>query len=129
MVCVCVPYDSKDQYSYFPKEHYRIGTFSEDGVSSLSGRNWISVHIWDETQTRKYFSVDKKNQLDVIFVFFIFLLIVAQHVSGVHGRTTFQRVLTTFLQPRHIPTRGYNITQSSAPDGGHMDARNMLSNY
>ena len=30
------------------------------------------------------FSLDKKNQLDVIFVFFISLLIVAQHVSGNH---------------------------------------------
>ena len=39
------------------------------------------------------------------------------------------QVLTTSLQPRHIPTRGYNITQSSAPDDGHMVARNMLSNY
>jgi hypothetical protein len=29
-------------------------------------------------------SVDKKNQLDVTFVFFISLLIVAQHVSGNH---------------------------------------------
>ena len=38
------------------------------------------------------------------------------------------KVLTTFLQPRHIPTQGYNITQSSAPDDGHMVARNMLSN-
>ena len=40
-----------------------------------------------------------------------------------------QPVLTTFLQPRHIPTQGYNITQSWAPDDGHMVARNMLSNY
>ena len=47
----------------------------------------------------------------------------------IHGRTTCQPDLTTFLQPRHIPTRGYNITQSSAPDDGHMVARNMLSNY
>jgi hypothetical protein len=46
-----------------------------------------------------------------------------------YGRTTCQPDLTTFPQPRHIPTRGYNITQSSAPDDGHMDARNMLSNY
>jgi hypothetical protein len=45
------------------------------------------------------------------------------------GRTTCQPDLTTFLQPRHIPTQGYNITQSSAPDDGHMVARNMLSNY
>ena len=28
--------------------------------------------------------VDKKNQLDVTFVFFISLLLVAQHVSGNH---------------------------------------------
>ena len=78
-----------------------------------------------------------------LFVFFISLLIVAQHVSGdhvpiirtcrlrdiiVHGRTTYLQYLTTFLQPRHIPTQGYNITQSSAPDDGHTVARNMLSN-
>ena len=42
-------------------------------------------------------------------------------------RTTCQLDLTTFLQPRYIPTQGYNITQSSAPDDGHMVARNMLS--
>ena len=46
----------------------------------------------------------------------------------IHGRTTSQPVLTTFPQPRHIPTRGYNITQSSVPDDGQMVARNMLSN-
>ena len=44
-------------------------------------------------------------------------------------RTTYQPVLTTFLQPQHIPTQGYNITQSSAPDDGHMVARNMLNKY
>ena len=38
-------------------------------------------------------------------------------------------VLTAFPQPRHIPTRGDNTTQSSAPEDGHMVARNMLSNY
>jgi len=71
-----------------------------------------------------------------LFVFFISLLIVVQHVSGNHvpiirsyGRTTCQPVLTTFLQPRHIPTQGYNIKQSSAPDDEHMVVRNMLSNY
>ena len=32
----------------------------------------------------KRLSVDKKNQLDVTFVYFISLLIVAQHVSGNH---------------------------------------------
>jgi len=47
----------------------------------------------------------------------------------IHGRTTYQPVLTIFLQPRHIPTQGYNITQSSAPDDGRMVARNMLSNH
>jgi len=31
----------------------------------------------------------------------------------------------------YLPTcqRGYNITQSSAADDGHMVAQNMLSNY
>ena len=53
----------------------------------------------------------------------------ARHPTRQDGRTTYQPVLTTFLQPRHIPTQGYNITQSSAPDDGHMVARNMLSNY
>ena len=32
----------------------------------------------------KIVCVDKKNQLDVTFVFFISLLLVAQHVSGNH---------------------------------------------
>jgi len=49
--------------------------------------------------------------------------------SASNGRTTCQPVLTTFPQPRHIPTQGYNIMQSSAPVDGHMVARNMLSNY
>jgi hypothetical protein len=49
--------------------------------------------------------------------------------NGSIGRTTCQPDLTTFPQPRHITTRGYNITQSSAPEDGHMVARNMLSNY
>jgi hypothetical protein len=49
--------------------------------------------------------------------------------SASDGRTTYQPVLTNFLQPRHIPAQGYNITQSSAPDDGHMVARNILSNY
>jgi hypothetical protein len=47
----------------------------------------------------------------------------------IHGRTTYQPVLTTSLQPRHIPTRDDNITQTSAPDDWHMVARNMLSSY
>ena len=61
-------------------------------------------------------SVDKKNQLDATFCILYF-------------SSTYQPVLTTFLQPRHIPTQDYNITQSSAADDGHMVARNMLSNY
>ena len=89
-VCVCDPYDSKDQYSY-----YRIGTFSEDGVSSLSGRNWISVHSWDETQTRKYFSVDKKNQLDVTFCILYFS---SNSCSTCFGRP-WTHYLPTGLQP------------------------------
>jgi hypothetical protein len=57
------------------------------------------------------------------------LIIPTLRYEPIHGRTTWQPDLTTFMQPRHIPTRGCNITQSSAPDDGHMDARNMLSNY
>jgi len=34
-------------------------------------------------------------------------------------RYRYQPDMTTFLQPRHIPTQDYNITQSSAPDDGH----------
>jgi len=36
------------------------------------------------------------------------------------------RQWTTFLQPRHITTQGYNITQSSASDDGHMVVRNIV---
>jgi len=41
----------------------------------------LFVNIFSEVKTR---SVDKKNQLDVTFLFFICLLVVAQHVSGNH---------------------------------------------
>jgi len=34
--------------------------------------------------TKKLINVDKKNELDVTFLFFISLLIVAQHVPGNH---------------------------------------------
>jgi len=44
-----------------------------------------------------------------------------------NGHTTYQPVLTTLLQPQQ-PTRGENTNQSSAPDDGHIVARNMLSN-
>ena len=67
--------------------------------------------------------MDKKNQLDVTF-YILYLW-----NEPIHGRTTYQLDLTTFLQPRQLPTQGYNIMQSSAPDDGHMVARNMLSNY
>ena len=49
------------------------------------------IYVYNIEKVRSYltlntliFSVDKKNQLDVTFVFFISLLIVAQHVSGNH---------------------------------------------
>jgi hypothetical protein len=86
--------------------------------------------------------VDKKNQLDVTFCILYFSSNSCSTCFGqpcahhqelryepVHGRTNCQPDLTTSLQPRDIPTRGYNITQSSAPDDGHMVARNMLGNY
>ena len=68
-----------------------------------------------------------------LYVFLIYSSVVRPWMDSfhehIHGRTTYQPELTTFLQPRHISTQGYNITQSSAPDDGHMVARNMLSNY
>jgi len=75
--------------------------------------------------------VDKKNQLDVTFCILYFSSNSCSTCFGqpcAHGRTTCQPDLTTSLRPRHIPTRGYNITQSWAPDDGHMVVRNMLSN-
>ena len=74
------------------------------GINYIFRRLWPSSGWW----------IDKKHRLAG---------------SASIGRTTCQPVFTTFLQPRHIPTQGYNITQSSAPDDGHMVARNMLSNY
>ena len=69
------------------------------------------------------FSVDKKNQLDIQFFILDFS---SNSCSTCFGQPC---VNHQELQPRHIPTQGYNITQSSAPDDGHMVARNMLSNY
>ena len=116
-------------------------------VSCLSTAN-------GKLNTKTY--VDKKNQLDVTFCIIYFsstsfptcfgqpcthhqqlttawcyslVLVCELWNEPIHGRTTYQLDLTTFLQPRHIPTRGYNITQPSAPDDGHTVARNMLSNY
>ena len=47
------------------------------------GRAFVSL-IFQRSMQDYWYSVDKKNQLDVTFVFFISLLIVAQHVSGNH---------------------------------------------
>ena len=82
---------------------------------SASSRFFLSVF----SKMHKYlqWSVDKKNQLDVTFCILYF---------------SSNSCSTCFGQPcahHHIPTQGYNITQSSAPDDGHMVARNMLSNY
>ena len=62
-------------------------------------------------------SVDKKNQLDVTFVFFISLLLVAKRVCVYICMCTYVCMYIYIY-----------ITQSSAPDDGHMVARNMLSN-
>ena len=87
-----------------------------------------------------------------LFVFFISLLIVAQHVSGNHVPIIRSWRLRDVIALRwyvpwlqeggqfrlvgsasngwvRLPTQGYNITQSSAPDDGHMVTRNVLSNY
>ena len=59
-----------------------LGDFNEklgiENIFKLTIRN-ESLH-----QDSNDNGVDKKNQLDVTFVFFISLLIVAQHVSGNH---------------------------------------------
>ena len=47
----------------------------------------VTVNVWKcylLCVMKKLFSVEEKNQLDVTFVFFISLLLVAQHVSGNH---------------------------------------------
>ena len=44
----------------------------------------LTLHSLALHSTTDHFVVNKKNQLDVTFVFFISLLIVAQHVSGNH---------------------------------------------
>ena len=41
--------------------------------------SWLKIK---STKGQFYINVDKKNQLDVTFVFFISLLLVAQYVSG-----------------------------------------------
>ena len=84
-----------------------------------------------------------------LFVFFISLIIVAQHVSGNHVPIIRSwRLRDVIALCCYVPwlqegcqvrlagsasmdalLRGYNTTQSSAPDDRHMVARNMLSNY
>jgi len=49
-----------------------------------SCRKWIRNSRNLSRITNFGINLDKKNQLDVIFVFFISLLIVSQHVSGNH---------------------------------------------
>ena len=55
-------------------------------ITENTHRNYYkhSFHVYKRRGNRFRFSVDKKNELDVTFVFFISLLIVAQHVSGNH---------------------------------------------
>ena len=62
----------------FPKKKMDSVLFRyvpESMVPMISSGGFINMGI---------FSVDKKNQLDITFVLFISLLIVAQHVSGNH---------------------------------------------
>jgi len=60
-----IPFLCKEQ-QLLPKTHV--------GLATQSGRMESALEI----------SVDKKNQLMSLFVFFISLLIVSQHVSGNH---------------------------------------------
>ena len=45
---------------------------------------FLSNRLFYSINNNNNISVDKKSQLDVTFVFFISLLLVAQHVSGNH---------------------------------------------
>jgi hypothetical protein len=60
-----------------PKTKGRSSPFRLTNPSSSKDAN-------TRARTHKHFSVDKKNQIDVTFVFFISLLIFDQHVSGNH---------------------------------------------
>ena len=44
----------------------------------------LTINVEERLGKHSKLSVDKKNQLGVTFLFFISLLIVAQHVSGNH---------------------------------------------
>ena len=53
--------------------------------SNIPGLICVTATFMAQYHRQTYLSVDKKNQLNVtLFVFFISLLIVAQHVSGNH---------------------------------------------
>ena len=63
---------------------YRKKRKTADGVSEMSKTlDGSNKHV-ENSSKYMMVSVDKKNQLDVTFVFFISLLIVAQHVPGNH---------------------------------------------
>jgi len=64
---------------------FQSSLFFLSSVSSI-GHNFSPVYAIDlqTGTTSSHISVDKENQLDVTFVFFISLLPVAQHVSGNH---------------------------------------------
>ena len=63
---------------------YRKKRKTADGVSEMSKTLDCSNKHVENSSKYMMVSVDKKNQLDVTFVFFISLLIVAQHVPGNH---------------------------------------------
>ena len=73
--------------SYAPEISYSLG--HAQCWLSCSAHAQFPITVWPrrrnvENKTAFLFSVDKKNQLDVTFIFFISLLMVAQHISGNH---------------------------------------------
>ena len=131
MTCIIILNSVRQQNNFITLGNYKVTCFDYRLVILSPFANCVTrcyahfgipscLHPWN---TSNDLSVDKKNQLDVTFCQ------VRLAGSASIGRTTCQPDLTTFLQPRHIPTQGYNITQSSAPDDGHMVARNMSSNH
>ena len=57
---------------------------SPSPVRILTELCWLNLKLEFPEYELRVRSMDKKNQLDVTFVFFISLLLVAQHVSGNH---------------------------------------------
>jgi len=74
--------DWQSSPSYRGYDHACLFGYNNNNNNNNKTRNTFLIDI--AVLNTHNLSVDKKNQLDVTFVFFISLLLVAQHVSGNH---------------------------------------------